>query len=84
MHLPTAPDPKPRPGDKPWGTDCDDPTRRMRRSIETFEHHLNETAPPRLHDCAATKPHWAHACAPGTMAEATDWLAAATEKVLRA
>ena len=77
-----APDPKPRPGGHPWGTDCDDPTRRMRRSIETFEYLLGEEAPQRLHDCAANKPHWVHSCAPGTMAEVTAWLAHATERWL--
>ena len=80
MHLPDAPDPTPRPGGEPWGTDCDDPTRRMRRSIASFEHLLEVAAPPRLHDCAARAPLWATTCAAGTMAEATDWLANMTER----
>mmetsp|Transcript_25085 Transcript_25085/g.77347 ORF Transcript_25085/g.77347 Transcript_25085/m.77347 type:complete len:514 (-) Transcript_25085:70-1611(-) len=82
MHLPDAPAPIPRPGGHPWGTDCDDPTRRMRRSIETFESLLGEDAPSRLHACAAAKPHWLHTCEAGTMAEASEWLANATTRWL--
>lgn len=82
MHLPEAPLPTPRPGDRPWGTDCDDTTRRMRRSILAFEKLLGVDAPPRLHACAHTKPHWGHTCAPGTMVEATAWLGAATRRWL--
>ena len=82
MHLPSAPLPTPRPGGQPWGTDCDDPTRRMRRSILAFEKLLGVAAPSRLHACAHAEPHWEHRCAPGTMAEATEWLAAATERWL--
>ena len=55
VHLPDAPAPTPRPGGHPWGTDCDDPTRRMRRSIASFEHLLEVAAPPRLHECAASR-----------------------------
>ena len=33
MHLPEAPPPTARHGVHPYGTDCDDPTRRMRRSM---------------------------------------------------
>ena len=84
MHLPSAPLPTPRPGGQPWGTDCDDPTRRMRRSILAFEKLLGVEAPPRLHECAHAEPHWEHRCAAGTMAEATAWLAAATERWLAA
>lgn len=79
-HLPDAPAPTPRPGGHPWGTDCDDPTRRMRRSIASFEHLLEVAAPPRLHECAASSPLWATTCAAGTMAEATEWLANMTER----
>ena len=76
MHLPEAPRPTPRPGFKPWGTDCDDPTRRMRRSILTFEALLGVQAPPRLHACVHDPaPMWEVRCEAGTMAEATDWLA---------
>ena len=60
----------------------DDPTRRMRRSILAFEKLLGVAAPSRLHACAHAEPHWEHRCAPGTMAEATEWLAAATERWL--
>lgn len=74
-HLPDAPAPTPRPGGHPWGTDCDDPTRRMRRSIASFEHLLELEAPPRLHECAARSPLWATRCESGTMAEASAWLA---------
>ena len=82
MHLPSAPLPTPRPGGQPWGTDCDDPTRRMRRSILAFEKLLGVEAPSRLHACAHAQPHWEHRCAPGTMTEATAWLAQATERWL--
>lgn len=82
LHLPDAPLPTPRPGDRPWGTDCDDPTRRMRRSILAFEKLLGVDAPTRLHSCAHTEPHWGHTCAPGTMVEATAWLSAATSRWL--
>ena len=59
-----------------WGTDCDDPTRRMRRSILTFEALLGVQAPPRLHACVHDPaPMWEVRCEAGTMAEATDWLA---------
>lgn len=77
-HLPEAPPPKPRPGGAPWGTDCDDPTRTMRRGIKYWETVNGVTAPPRLHECAHTEPYWEHECAPGTMAEASEWLAAQT------
>ena len=69
MHLPEAPAPTPRPGGQPWGTDCDDPTRRMRRSILTFEALLGVQAPPRLHACAHDpNPMWEVTCEAGTMA----------------
>ena len=83
MHLPSAPLPTPRPGGQPWGTDCDDPTRRMRRSILAFEKLLGVEAPSRL-PRAHAEPHWEHRCAAGTMAEATAWLAQATERRLAA
>ena len=59
--------------------ECDDPSRRMRRSIRAFELINNVTAPPRLHACAHTEPYWLNTCEPGTMAEATQWLAEQTE-----
>ena len=59
--------------------DCDQPRRRMKRSILLFEHIHNVTAPPRLHTCAHTHPHWKHRCPPGTMAEASAWLAEQTK-----
>ena len=80
MHIPDAPPPTPRPGPAPWGTDCDDPTRRMRRSIRTFEGLLGVDAPPRLHECAASAAPWAEPCGPGTMGEATEWLAEMTTR----
>ena len=67
-------------GPAPWGTDCDDPTRRMRRSIRTFESLLGVDAPPRLHECAASAAPWAEPCGPGTMGEATEWLAEMTTR----
>ena len=36
--------------------ECDDPTRRMRRSIRNFEASTGVPAPPRLHACAHTHP----------------------------
>ena len=36
--------------------ECDDPTRRMRRSIRNFEASTGVLAPPRLHACAHTHP----------------------------
>eukprot|EP01062_Namystynia_karyoxenos_P030711 TRINITY_DN22891_c0_g1_i1.p1 TRINITY_DN22891_c0_g1~~TRINITY_DN22891_c0_g1_i1.p1 ORF type:complete len:501 (+),score=103.78 TRINITY_DN22891_c0_g1_i1:105-1607(+) len=80
LHLPSAPPPKPRPGGHPWGTDCDDPTRTMRRSIKYTEAVLGVTAPPRLHRCAHTEPYWLHKCEPGTMQEASEWLAQMTAR----
>ena len=78
-HLPEAPAPTPRPGGHPWGTDCDDPTRRMRRSIATFESLLELSAPDRLHRCALAAPLWETRCEAGTMAEASAWLGNMTE-----
>ena len=78
MHLPDAPPPTPRHGKHPYGTDCDDPTRRMRRSIRGFEAALSTRAPARLHACAAAEPLWATRCEAGTMLEASEWLANAT------
>jgi phospholipase C len=85
MHLPPAPTPG-RGGTptSPWGTDCDDPTRRMRRSLAHFEAVLGEEAPPRLHACAAPFGEeaalWTSSCEAGTMQEATSWLGNATER----
>ena len=42
--------------DEEGDAECDDPTRRMRRSIRAFEAINNVTAPPRLHACAHTEP----------------------------
>jgi len=80
MHLPDAPPPTPRHGLHPYGTDCDDPSRRMRRSLSFFEAELNVRAPERLHACAEATPLWAAACAKGTMLEASEWLTNATLK----
>lgn len=83
LHLPDAPPPSAdTTSDFPWGTDCDDPTRRMRRSMKLFEHINNVTAPPRLHSCAHTEPYWLNTCGPDTMGEASLWLAEQTEKWL--
>ena len=84
MHLPDAPPPTARHGKHPYGTDCDDPSRRMRRSITAFEAELGVSAPPRLHACAAASPLWSATCEPGTMLEASEWLANATSKWRRA
>jgi len=79
LHLPDAPPPTADiSSDFPWGTDCDDPSRRMRRSIKLFEDINNVTAPPRLHSCAHTEPYWLNKCEPGTMAEASQWLSEQT------
>ena len=80
MPLPDAPEPSPARGPHPWGGDCDDPTRRMRRSISELESLLGAEAPPRLHACANRAPVWATTCEPGTMHEASVWLANATER----
>ena len=65
--------------DEQEDAECDDPSRRMRRSIRAFELINNVTAPPRLHACAHTEPYWLNTCEPGTMAEATEWLNEQTE-----
>jgi phospholipase C len=79
-HLPEAPPPSADMRTKhPWGTDCDDPTRRMRRTIRDFEALLGKPAPARLHACAASNV-WTTRCGEGTMDEATEWLAGATEQ----
>ena len=75
MHLPDAPPPTPRRGPHPYGTDCDDPTRRMRRSIRSFEALLGQHAPERLHRCASNV---YGQCERGTMLEASEWLTNAT------
>ena len=80
MHLPDAPPPTPRHGLHPYGTDCDDPSRRMRRSLSFFETELNVCAPERLHACAEASPLWAATCEKGTMLEASEWLTNATLK----
>jgi len=75
LHLPHAPPPGANINRTfPWGTDCDEPTRRMRRSIKLFEHINNVTAPPRLHSCAHNEPYWLNKCESGTMLEASEWL----------
>ena len=66
-----------------YGTDCDDPSRRMRRSISAFEIALGVRAPERLHACAEAqrlKLSWDGTCGAGSMLEATEWLANATRK----
>ena len=81
MHLPEAPPPTARHGSHPYGTDCDDPARRMRRSVSSFEAALGGRAPERLHACAEQ----IHAtCEAGTMLEASEWLANATRRWLTA
>ena len=77
MHLPEAPPPTARHGTRPYGTDCDDPTRRMRRSITALESDLGVRAPEHLRACAA---RLLEACAAGTMLEASEWLANATRR----
>lgn len=79
MHLPDAPPPTGRHGPHPYGTDCDDPTRRMRRSMASLEAELGMRAPRksrRLHACA--RGSLFEACGAGTMVEASEWLANAT------
>ena len=83
MHAPDAPPPTSRHGQHPYGTDCDDPSRRMRRSISAFESALGVRAPERLHECAEAqrlKLSWNGKCGAGSMLEATEWLANATRK----
>ena len=81
MHLPEVPPPTARHGSHPYGTDCDDPARRMRRSVSSFEEALGGRAPERLHACAEQ----IHAtCEAGTMLEASEWLANATRRWLAA
>ena len=77
MHLPDAPPPTARHGKHPYGTDCDDPSRRMRRSLAHFEEELGERAPERLRVCAASLHD---RCEAGTMVEASEWLANATSR----
>ncbi len=78
-HLPDAPPPTHRHGPHPYGTDCDDPTRRMRRSIRSFEESLGVTAPERLHQCSEPgEGLFTSGCGVGSMVEASEWLANAT------
>jgi len=78
-HLPDAPAPTHRHGPHPYGTDCDEPTRRMRRSIRSFEELLGVRAPERLHRCAEPgEALFTTLCGEGSMLEATEWLANAT------
>jgi len=79
-HLPDAPPPTRRRGPRPYGTDCDEPSRRMRRAISAFEEALGVRAPERLHACAEAAPLWATSCEGGTMLEASEWLANATRE----
>ena len=66
--------------DEEGDAECDDPSRRMRRSIRAFEMINNVTAPPRLHACAHAEPYWLNTCGGGgLMQEGTDWLAEQTE-----
>ena len=81
-HLPEAPKPTHRTGKHPYGTDCDDPSRRMRRSIKSFEDELGVRAPERLHSCASEPGDGlftqSGSCGVGSMLEASEWLANAT------
>ena len=65
-----------------YGTDCDDPSRRMRRSIKSFEDELGVRAPERLHSCASEPGDGlftqSGSCGVGSMLEASEWLANAT------
>ena len=84
-HLPEAPPPTHRHGPHPYGTDCDDATRRMRRSVRSFEEALGVRAPERLHQCAEPgEALFTTKCGRGSMVEASEWLANATSAWRRA
>ena len=77
MHLAEAPPPTARRGGQPYGTDCDDPSRRMCRSMgaqacspgSSGACHPRLEAPSRLHQC--TVPSRVYTASPVTPSSST-------------